>query len=446
VTGADTNGRRPTIALVLPGGGARGAYEAGALSVMLPALEARGERVQIVCGTSVGAINAALVGSLAARPAIEQAEAIAERWLSVRRQDVMARLVSPRLPLTALRILGETLGLPGLRLTNLLDPRPLRASLREWIDWDALHRNIARGHVRAVAVVATSLARGRPVVFVHGRTPLPRNREGDEVSYVKAVLAPEHVRASGAIPVLFPPVCVRTPRSAAGWYIDGSTRLNSPLKPALALGAERVLVIAMEPLLRRPHTRRDRGPHMSDVLANVLDGLLVDQVVDDVHRLARINTFFAEDSTTGPSLTTRAYRAARGRAPFRKISYAVVAPARHGTIAALAERHISRLGLLGALREPDLVLMSRLLGDANSARGELLSFVLFDPAFAEALIEAGRSDARRWLERHPGLWCTDPAHDLGAGIGDPSVLHETRAIEEFREARSRRPNAPGMPG
>jgi NTE family protein len=281
-------------------------------------------------------------------------------------------------------------------------------------------------------------------VFVHGRLPLPRNREGDEISYVKTVLAPEHVRASGAIPVLFPPVRVDTPRSAAGWYIDGSTRLNSPLKPALALGAERVLVIALEPLLRRRTTRPDRGPHLSDVLANVLDGLLVDQVVDDVHRLARINAFFAEDSTTGPSFATRAYRSARGRAPFRKISYAVVAPARHGTIAAMAERHVSGLGLLETLREPDLALMSRLLGGAASARGELLSFILFDPGFAEALIEAGRSDARRWLGRHPGLWCTDPAHDLGAGVGDTNVLQESRTIEEFREARSRRPSTPGI--
>jgi NTE family protein len=98
---------------------------------------------------------------------------------------------------------------------------------------------------------------------------------------------------------------------------------------------------------------------------------------------------------------------------------------------------------LGTLREPDLALMSRVLGNAGRARGELLSFVLFDPAFIEGLIDAGRSDARRWLDRHPGLWCADPAHDLGAGVGDPSVLREHQVIEEFREARSRRPGTPG---
>ena len=55
--------RAPGIGLVLSGGGARGAYEAGVMSVLLPALEARGERPNIYVGTSVGAINAAYLAS-----------------------------------------------------------------------------------------------------------------------------------------------------------------------------------------------------------------------------------------------------------------------------------------------------------------------------------------------------------------------------------------------
>jgi Patatin-like phospholipase len=75
----------PTVAVVLPGGGARGAYEIGAMSVMLPALEARGEHVTVWCGTSVGAVDAALLASLADRPAREQVERAAGLWLQMRK-------------------------------------------------------------------------------------------------------------------------------------------------------------------------------------------------------------------------------------------------------------------------------------------------------------------------------------------------------------------------
>ena len=86
------------IAVVLPGGGARGAYEAGALSVLLPALEARGDRIAIACGTSVGAINVALLASVAHLPAGEQAERVLATWRAMRKDDVVARIVCSSRP------------------------------------------------------------------------------------------------------------------------------------------------------------------------------------------------------------------------------------------------------------------------------------------------------------------------------------------------------------
>src|SRR5947209_3147058 len=97
------NGSRPRIGVVLPGGGARGAYEAGALSVLLPALEERGERVSIYCGTSVGAINAVLFASLAGLAAADQVEAASERWRGLRRPDVLGPIIGPHLALTVAR-------------------------------------------------------------------------------------------------------------------------------------------------------------------------------------------------------------------------------------------------------------------------------------------------------------------------------------------------------
>lgn len=144
------------VALVLPGGGARGAYEVGALTVLLPALEARGERVSVFCGTSVGAINAAALASVAHLPVHGQVATLLERWSRVQRGTVLRRIIGPRSPLRLARLAGEIAGLPGVRAGGLLEPA-LESSLDGWIDWDALHDNVEAGHARGVCVLATAL-------------------------------------------------------------------------------------------------------------------------------------------------------------------------------------------------------------------------------------------------------------------------------------------------
>jgi NTE family protein len=431
------NGEAPAVALVLPGGGARGAYEIGAMAELLPALEARGERVSIFCGTSVGAINAALMASLADRPAADQVQAALEHWVGLGKDQVIRRVVGPGLPLTILRWLGEALEVPGVRLASLLDPAPLGANLERWIDWPALHRHVGRGRVRAVCVVATSLTSGRPVGFVESGKPLPRTRASDGLSYTRVRLASEHVRASAAIPLLFPPVEVTRPRPARDHYIDGGTRLNTPIKPALALGADRVIVVGFEPFAGGAGPRGAAvRPRFSDVAANIVDGLLVDQVGDDLRRLVAINSFFAEHAGGGPSPSARAYRRSRGRPPYRRVSYALVSPERRGDIGRLAESVFERryAGRQGIVR-PDYPLLSRLLGGRGRSRGELLSFLLFDSMFVGELIDAGRRDARRWLDHHPGFWCSDPAHDFDVDADAVERERDDAALDEWRALR-----------
>ena len=435
----DRNGHAPRVALVLPGGGARGAYEIGALSVLLPALHERGERVSILCGTSVGALNAALLGSLAAEPVEVQVAESLDRWRRMRKGDVIAPIIGPRSLLTVARLVGEALEIPGLRLGSLLDASPIRGNVQRWIDWLALHRNVRSGLVDAVCVVATALSTGTSVGFVESRHRAPRTRAGDDVRYVRGTLSGEHVRASAAIPLLFPPVRVTQPLSAADHYVDGGTRLNSPIKPALALGAERVIVIGFEPFgAHAVAPVRTGTPRLADVAANVIDGLLVDQVRSDLHRLAAINSFFVEAPTSGTSRSALAYRAAGGQHPYRRISYALVAPSQPGEIGALAEETFNdRYGGLRGLRDPDFPLMSRLLGGHTRSRGELLSFLLFEPTFVRALIELGQRDADRWLARHPRFWCSDASHDLAVETHDHARVREQQTLDEFRELRRR---------
>ncbi len=435
MSGSLNGSRPPTVAAVLPGGGARGAYEIGALSVLLPVLEARGERVGIWCGTSVGAINAAALAALAHLPAEEQVRHALELWQGLRKRDVIAPVFGVGGLRTAARAVFHALGLPGARLASVLDPAPLAGSLDGWIDFAQLADNVSAGSVHAACVVATSLSGGDPVAFVdtNGRPP----PASDEIRYVSTRLAGEHVRASAAIPLLFPSVEVRTPASAAGHYADGGTRLNSPIKPALNLGAERVIVIGLEPF--RPAGGRPAprgGPTIADVAANVLDGLLVDQVAQDLRRLAAINSFFVEGAATGTLNSPRAYRIARGQQPYRPISYALVAPRSRGAIGRLAARVLERrYGGWRGLRDPDFALMARVLGGGEATRGELISFLLFDGEFVGELIAMGRRDARRWVRRHPRFWCRDAEHDLSLTTLDRTVMSEQDTLAEFRGRR-----------
>lgn len=437
VDGAHVSELKPTIAAVLPGGGARGAYEVGALSILLPALEARGERVTVWCGTSVGAINAAAYASLAARGATEQAELVMRFWKSMRKHNVISPIIGIGGARTLVRIAAHAARIRGVSLAGLMDPSPLAKSLERWIDWSELDANVETEVIRAVCVVATSMTTGSPVAFVDSKRGVPKLVD-DEIRYVDTQLRGEHVRASAAIPVLFPTVEVTRPRRARGHYGDGGTRLNSPIKPALNLGADRVIVVGLEPFsvsTGRPIS--PRSPSIADVASNVLDGLLVDQVAHDLRRLALINSFFVEDVATGTLNAPRAYRMAQGHQPYRPISYALVAPQRRGEIGRLAQQVFRRrYGGLRGIRDPDYVFLTRLLGGDSPARGELLSFLLFDPEFTHELIELGRRDAKRWLRRHPRIWCRDASHDLSFTAVDRSAIQEQEALNEFRRLRN----------
>jgi NTE family protein len=406
--------------------------------VLLPALEVRGERVSIWCGTSVGAINATAMASLAHLPVSEQTRTGVKLWRELRKGDVVAPIVGSGGLRTAVRVVGHGLGIPGLRFASLLDPSPLAGSLDRWIDWRQLADNVEHGQLNSVCVVATSLATGEPVAFVAGGGEQLRDRPDGTIRYVRAALQGEHVRASAAIPMLFPTVEITSPRSARGHYADGGTRLNSPIKPALHLGADRVILIGLEPFGRTPATSvaSTVRPSVADVAANVLDGLLVDQVANDLHRLAAINSFFVEDATRGTIGSSRAYRLSRGREPYRPISYALVSPQRRGEIGRLAEAVLARrYGGLRRLREPDFMIIAAALGSRTRARGELLSFLLFDEEFIAGLLRLGARDARRWLRRHPRFWCRDATHDLTFVRYDSEAVNEQEAIAEFRARR-----------
>jgi NTE family protein len=271
------------------------------------------------------------------------------------------------------------------------------------------------------------------VAFVEGALAASAHRS-HVVDYVEARVEPTHVRASAAIPLLFPPVRVTRPAGASGWYVDGGTRLNTPIKPAIDLGAGRVVVIgtgSVIPPVKHPGRHEAPPPDFAVGAQHLLQGALADPLVEDLRRLGEINLFYA-DADSSPAAVR--HRRARGRPPYRRIPYIFIAPRGANAIADLASDVFrERYRGVRALRSPDLVLLNRLLGGAESSHGDLLSYLFFDPEFIRALVTMGKEDARAWLRAPPGPeepWQVDPLDAFTESGRTPQ-----------RKARSRAPRA-----
>jgi NTE family protein len=369
------------IALVLAGGGARGAYEAGVLSALLPALPAN-QRPNLIVGSSVGAVNGAYVAAT-----LPDGDTGREIWEHITWGDVLAT-PSHRDLSRLLRGAANFTGLLSLDIPALLDASPLAKTLTEAIPFHRIDEHVSSGRLLSAAVVATSAQTGRSVVFHQGGSAERDDKR--RIDYVPTTLDERHVRASAAIPALFPAVDIDDT-----WYFDGGTRLNAPIKPALSLGAKRVIVVGLNSIAPEPEQppSESRRPDLAAGAAQIIDALLADPLVEDIQTLTTINEIVGKGE--------------------RRIPYIFVAPPTRDTIGQIArdvfKRHYH--GLLHVRRSPQLAFLGRLIdADADPLHGELMSYLFFAPEFSRALIARGQADAEDWLaEPHDdGLWDTGP--------------------------------------
>jgi NTE family protein len=242
------------------------------------------------------------------------------------------------------------------------------------------------------------------VVF-HDGGPTPASDTLRAIEYVQTELTEDHVRASAAIPLLFPAVAVGQ-GDERRWYFDGGTRLNTPIKPALKLGARRLIVIALNSLAPVREPKAQRRPGALDGATQLIQAVLVDPLVNDVHTLASINEMLGDSSEA----RVRAHERRTGR---RRVPYMLIAPEDPSEIGRVAaevyRRHYGSPFAL--LRSPNVAGLGHLLNAAASENhGELLSYLFFAEAFTERLIELGRRDAERWLSttHDAGRWQVGP--------------------------------------
>jgi NTE family protein len=338
----------------------------------------------------VGAIHACYLAATA-HQSEGRGQRLVEFWTSMRLDEI--------LPLSMRDLLGLPRRLLGLRRTaermrsgeaperlyGLLNTESLEKLVMRAIPWRSIRPNVQQGLVQAVCVAATQIGTGNVVVFIEARErSLGRWTRDPTIVPRLTRLLPTHALASAAIPLLFPAV-----RVASTYYADGGLRLNTPLAPALRLGADRVLVVALRQnpqLASEAALSEQRVEHYGSPLflfGKVLNALLLDHVDTDLARMRVMNEILSDgEKAFGPDFIERINAVAereRGQR-FRRIEDVVVRPSADlGRLAAQILRHISTT----RARSPLIRLAAR-----------NLSYLLFDGEFLAPLAELGFADAR----------------------------------------------------
>lgn len=361
-------------ALVLTGGGARAAYQAGALRAIAVIGSEKTLPFPIVSGVSAGAINAAFLASRA-DDFSGATEALYELWHDLRTADVFVTRPGALLR-NAARVFAE-LALGSLvrehRSNHLLDTRPLRDLVVANRSDGAIGRHLVEGRLHAVAVTATDYGSGNAVTFFETEAPIPPWTRTSRIG-VHARIRPEHVLASAALPVFFSPVVVD-----GRYFGDGGIRLRAPLSTVTHLGATRILAIGT----RYPRTEQEtvgaeagsvgrRVPTFAEIGGVLLNALLLDGLEVDVERFSRINR------TLGSVPDDR-----RAATDLRIIPLLVLRPSED--LGEMATDLLHRVPV--PLRH-----LLRGLGATDFVGWDLLSYLFFDRAYTRRLLRLGYDD------------------------------------------------------
>jgi NTE family protein len=376
VRAGPTGGRtRPRTALVLSGGGARGAYQVGVLAELVAQGFLPGDRagIDILVGSSAGAINTAAVAAWA-DDFHEGLARLEQVWSEMHPSQVY------RTDVGALGRIGARwawdLSFGGatrhVQPKSLLDTAPLRALLDERIAFSRIEANVAQGRVAALAIIATDLHTSNGVIFLSAPPDTPgwsRRRWRIERTPIRV----EHLLASSAIPIFFPSVEI-----AGRYFGDGSIRNTAPLSPAINLGADRIIAIGVSgPPPETTSTSPLDPPTVAEVAGVLLDAVMLDAVEVDVEHSERVNTsvLYCHTDRSGDA--------------FRKVDVLWIRPSH--LVRELAQELVHRMP--GVVRY-----LLRGLG-SDSAVTELASYLLFDTVFCAKLIALGRRDVVAERER-----------------------------------------------
>ena len=351
--------------LVLSGGGARSAYQVGALKALIEITSEMGieNPFPILSGTSAGALNASyLAAHLDDLPSA--AKNLENLWGNltsdkVFKVDLLSVLKS------SFRLLVElsTANLSGEKKTQaLLDTTPLRNLIEKEYKGSAIEQSIKSGKLRGLAVKALSYSTGVSTTFFQGSSEInPWEHELRKGKRTRITI--DHILASSALPILFPPV-----KLGSQFYGDGSIRNNTPLSPVIKMGADRVMVVSVRsnPAWEQP---KNITPSPARILGVLLNTLLLDAVEMDFERLVSIN-----DTLKFIPPTTKTH--------LKPVQVCLLSPSRDIGELAVQEFH----------KMPRTIrYMLRGLGTTTES-ADLISYLIFEPSFMKRVIELGYHD------------------------------------------------------
>ena len=356
------------IGLVLPGGGARAAYQVGvlkAISELIP----DSNPFSIISGTSAGAINASLLASRS-QSLKEAVEVLSGVWCNFKTNKVYRTETTVMLKSIFQWLLTVSSG--GVLAKNpksLLDNSPLRQLLEDTINLEGIKNNIDQGNLDAFAITAASYSSKKSITFFQS--------EQDDIDWerflrvgVKTDILIDHLMASIALPLIFPAVKINNE-----YFGDGAMRQATPLSPAIRLGAEKLLIISTDS--KSPNnqlTDNQIYPSIGEVGGYMLDALFTGGLLSDLERLDRINQIIENSGSNIVQTSTK---------KMNHIEYLVISPSRD--IKQIAKDHFSNVPY-------SIKLLMKGLGLKNTNESELLSFLLFESSFTSSLIELGYED------------------------------------------------------